>query len=106
MMEVIRNKIKRISEVYFGNVWDILMWLSLAGIFLWEVAKALGWINTPLIIEIMPLLLAAFAVGRFFQEQKEFRNEMRQFKSETCKDLSGLSLRLLHLESWKNKVKL
>ncbi len=104
-MQYWRAKLDRIKKTYFGSVWDILMWLSLAGIFLWGIAKALGWINTPLIIEVMPLLLAAFAVGRFFQEQKEFRNEMRQFKNETCKELSGLSVRLLQLESWKNRVR-
>ena len=99
-------KWKRIKETYFSNVWDILTWLSLAGIVLWGVAKAVGWISAPLIIELAPVLLAAFPFGRFFQEQKEFKNEMRQFKNETCKELSGLSVRLLQLDSGKNRTRI
>ncbi|MBI2140967.1 hypothetical protein HYU16_00935 [Candidatus Woesearchaeota archaeon] len=102
-METWRQRFKRLRETYFGNVWDILTWLSLAGIFLWGIAKAAGWINTPLIIELAPVLLAAFSFGRFFQEQKEFKNEMHQFKNETCKELTGLSVRLFHMESMKLK---
>ena len=97
-----RAKWRRIRETYFGSIWDIMTWLSLAGIFLWGIAKAAGWINTPLLIELAPVLLAAFSFGRFFQEQKEFKNEMRQFKNETHKELTGLSVRLLQLESVKN----
>lgn len=78
-MSNLSEKLKVVRETYFGSIWDILTWLSLAGIFLWGIAKALGWINTPLIIEIMPLLLAAFAIGSFFQDVKNFRKEQRAF---------------------------
>ncbi|MBI2550366.1 hypothetical protein HYV83_04265 [Candidatus Woesearchaeota archaeon] len=102
-METWHQKLQRLRKTYFGNIWDVLTWLSLAGIFLCGVAKATGWINTPLIIELAPLLLAAFSFGRFFQEQKEFKAEMREFENETRKELSGLSVRLLHMESMKLK---
>ena len=91
-------KWRRMRETYFGSIWDIMEWLALAGIVLWAVAKAVGWINTPLIIELVPLILVAFSFGRFFQEQKEFRNEMREFKNET-------RMRLLKLESVKFRVR-
>ncbi|MBI3036872.1 hypothetical protein HYY73_03935 [Candidatus Woesearchaeota archaeon] len=82
-----------------------MTWLSLAGIFLWGVAKATGWINTPLIIELAPIFLAAFSFGRFFQEQREFKYEMREFKNETRNEISGISMRLHDLESGKLRAK-
>ena len=97
-MENWQAKWRRIRETYFSSIWDVMEWMALAGIVLWAVAKALGWINMPLIIELAPLLLAAFSLGRFFQEQKEFRKEMREFKNETC-------TRLLHLESVKFRAR-
>ncbi|MBI2137607.1 hypothetical protein HYU12_03750 [Candidatus Woesearchaeota archaeon] len=93
------GRFEMIVKTYFGSVWDVLTWLSLAGIVLWTIAKAVGWISTPLIIELAPILLAAFSFGRFFQEQKEFKNEMRSFKSETHTELVGLSARVSCLES-------
>ncbi len=88
----------KIRETYFGNIWDILMWLSLALIVVWALAKAAGWINTPLIIEMAPIILMAFAAGKFFQEEKEFKSEMRSA-------LAGLSKRIFQLELTKSKTK-
>jgi len=37
--------------------WTIIVfWLGVITLFLWLLAKTLGWINTPLIIEILPLI--------------------------------------------------
>lgn len=81
-MENWHQRYKRLRETYFENIWDVLTWLSLAGIFLWGIAKALGWINTPFVVETMPLLFAAFAIGRFFQDVKNFHKEQRGFNKE------------------------
>lgn len=91
-------KWQRIRETYFGSIWDVMEWLALAGIFLWAIAKAIGLINTPLLIELVPLLLVAFSFGRFFHEQKEFKKEMREFRDET-------RMRLLQLESVKFRAR-
>lgn len=96
---------EKIRETYFGNIGDALVWLSLVLIVLWALAKAFGLINTPLIIELAPIILMAFAGGRFFQEQKEFKKEMRQFKNETHRELSLLSGRILLLELTEKKAR-
>ncbi len=88
-------ELKRIKETYFENFWDFLFWLSLAGIFVWAVAKGLGWINTPFIIEIMPLLFGAFAVGRFFQDVKTFHREQQKFNHEIIP-------RIKRIEAWQS----
>ncbi len=89
---------KELKETYFSNIWDALMWLSLLLIVLWALAKAVGLINTPLIIEMAPMILMGFAAGKFFQEQKEFRKDMRR-------ELTELSGRILRLELAKDKEK-
>jgi len=89
---------KRIRETYFNSIWDVLEWLALAGIILWAIAKAIGLINTPLIIEMAPIILMAFAAGKFFQEDREFKSDIRR-------ELTGLSARVLRLELTKGKQK-
>lgn len=45
------------------SFWDILAWVSLAGIAVWLVLKMAGIINTPVWIEYSPLLGAVYMAG-------------------------------------------
>lgn len=94
------------------KVWEVITWASLAVIFLWAVAKALGLIKTPLIIELLPLFAAVFAAGGFSKyvklmfkvlrleigatrsEVKEFKVEMHEFKREINEELKGIKSEL------------
>ena len=37
------------------DIWKIIFWFGVISLFLWLLAKTLGFINTPLIIELIPL---------------------------------------------------
>lgn len=64
------------------NVLDFLTWAAIISIFVWALAKGLGIINTPAIVEVYPLLAASFVVGRMFQEIESTKRTMRDFKTD------------------------
>lgn len=116
-MENWKAKWQRIRETYFGSIWDILTWLSLAGIFLWGIAKAFGLIQTPLLVQLLPLFFAIFTAGGFFHylkgllpeirkintelkaEIKEGRYELNRFKDITQSEIKDLSIKVAKLEA-------
>ena len=67
---------------------------SLAIILLWIILKVLGIIQTPLIIEVMPLLAAVFAAGAFFSE---FRRMVRAVR------LMSRAVRQLKIQGHRNE---
>ena len=82
--------------------WEILVWLSLATIFVWAVAKSFGWINTPFLVELAPVFAAVFAAGGFFEYIKMLGKEFRQLKFEvrhTNEELRGQDRRIIRIEA-------
>lgn len=54
-------------------LYTIVFWLSMLSIVLWVILKSLGYINTPLIIELFPIISVAFGAGAFFQMVYDMR---------------------------------
>ena len=51
----------------YTKVYATIFWLSLLSILFWLILKALGYINTPPLVELFPLFSAVFGAGAFFQ---------------------------------------
>lgn len=43
-----------------------LMWFGLIGIFLWAIAKSLGWIHSPEWVDMVPYLFGSMGGAGFF----------------------------------------
>ncbi len=92
---------KIINWVKKESIWDLLAWASLAMIFFWALAKSFGWINTPVIIEMLPLFGAVYWAGRMFQQMDDIKKDVRQLKKEmnmTRIDIHDLDKRLTGVE--------
>jgi hypothetical protein len=74
----------------YSNIYAAIFWISLISIFIWLVLKALGYINTPTIIELMPFFSAIFGAGAFFQMFSDMRRRLSKVESE-MKDV-GLTI--------------
>ncbi len=72
------------------SFWDLMAWASLAMIFFWALAKSFGWINTPILIEMIPLFGAVFWAGRMFQQLEDSRKELSDHKNETRKGFQDI----------------
>ncbi|MFA4886804.1 MAG: hypothetical protein WC595_01190 [Candidatus Nanoarchaeia archaeon] len=51
----------------YTKLYATIFWISLLSILLWLILKALGYINTPPLVELFPLFSAVFGAGAFFQ---------------------------------------
>ena len=65
------------------KIYDILFWLSLASILLWVILKALGYINTPVLIEQYPIIGAIFGAGIFYQKMNEMERRLGRVERTT-----------------------
>lgn len=79
--------------------YTIAFWTSLGIIFIWLILKSLGYINTPLIIELLPLFSAAFGAGIFFEMMRELRRDIKIIKM----NLRDMNKRVYKLEIQNNK---
>ncbi len=76
--------IKRFIEwVRKESFWDLMAWASLAMIFFWALAKSFGWINTPALIEMIPLFGAVFLGGKFLQRFETFEKRLSRVETNT-----------------------
>lgn len=83
--------IKRfIAWIKKEDFWDLMAWASLAMIFFWAVAKSFGWINTPTVIEMIPIFGAVFWAGRMFQQHEDIKKDLKDFKKETKHNFSEI----------------
>ena len=53
------------------NIWDIIAWVCVIGIFLWLVLKVAGVINTPILLEYAPYFGATYIAGWLVHELKD-----------------------------------
>ena len=93
------------------DFWNLIDWIVLGIIAAWAIAKSFGWINTPPLIEMIPVFGATFMGGRFVQRLASLETEFREFKVETKsefgsvkkdvdeikKELHGTNIRIEHL---------
>ena len=80
--------------------WTWVFWISVTIVFLWLLAKALGFIQTPLLIESIPyvgsfvaLLASAKKVGEYAQKIDRSLNDITEIKVEVRgvkEDIQGL----------------
>lgn len=89
--------------------WTIIFWISVSVVFLWLLAKALGFINTPLIIEAIPyvgsfvaLLASAKKLGEYAQQLTRAIADIAEIKGDMQglrKDVHRLDKRLSIVET-------
>ncbi|HLC85976.1 MAG TPA: hypothetical protein VJG30_01690 [Candidatus Nanoarchaeia archaeon] len=86
----------------YTNIYTAIFWISLVSILIWLILKALGYINTPPLIELMPFFSAVFGAGAFFQMIRDIKNRVINVESE-IKDVKmtvhSLDKRVTVLES-------
>lgn len=64
-------------------MYDLLFWSSMGVIVVWMILKAIGVINTPMFVQLIPYAGGIFAFGVFFQMMREFKNEIKSIKEDT-----------------------
>lgn len=62
------------------SFWDILAWAALISIAIWVILKALGIINTLLILEYYPILAAIYAFGWQMHKLQNIEEEVKSLK--------------------------
>lgn len=72
------------------SIWDILVYVALIVLVIWIILKLAGVINSPVIVEIIPYVSAAYVFGRMFQkvettadDVEKINTEIREIKDET-----------------------
>ena len=59
---------------------DVIFWLALLLLAFWIIAKLLGLINTPTIVEIIPYISAVFIAGSMWQQFKHVEKDVEDIK--------------------------
>ncbi len=59
---------------------DVIFWLALLLLAFWIIAKLLGLINTPIIVEIIPYISAVFIAGSIWQQFKYVERDVEDIK--------------------------
>lgn len=85
-------------------IWDVIAWIVLGLILLWLILKALGVINTPLVIEYAPyfgaIYLAGWAMHKLETAVLEVE-KLNRFKDETIGQINEIKLNCVR--NHKNK---
>ncbi|HLC72439.1 MAG TPA: hypothetical protein VJH37_02545 [Candidatus Nanoarchaeia archaeon] len=89
--------------------WTWIFWISLTILFIWLLAKALGFIHTPLIIEAIPyvtgfatILAAGKKIGEYAQQLTRAIADIAEIKGDVQglrKDVHRLDKRLSIVET-------
>ncbi len=76
------NKTKRKFDIY-----DYIFWVSYIILILWVIAKLFGFINSPTIVELMPIITFIFLGGAFYQR---FNDLVQKFNdlNQQVKDIN------------------
>lgn len=51
------------KQTHTWNVAEILTWIGIAVIFLWALGKSIGWISSPVWVDMIPVYGAAVALS-------------------------------------------
>jgi hypothetical protein len=75
------------------SIWDIIVWIVLAGIFIWLLLKVFGVINTPILIEYAPyfgaVYIAGWQISKLTSVAKEVEG-LKKFKDATINEINKL----------------
>ncbi len=77
------------------SFWDVLAWVVLAGILVWLLLKALGIINTPLLLEYAPYFGAVYLAGWQIHKLEMVAREvegLKKFKEETINKVKDIEM--------------
>jgi hypothetical protein len=77
------------------NIWDILAWACIIGIFLWLMLKVSGIINTPVLLEYAPYFGVAYLLGWNVNKLSNISksvNKLDKFRDATIKEIHDLKL--------------
>ena len=86
------------DKLYIKSFWDLLTWLVIASLFLWGIAKAFGWINTPALVELYPLFGVVFLAGKFYQDVMRLKSDVKTHDSRLTKIEKDHGSRLITIE--------
>ncbi len=96
------------------KIYDFVFWTSMSVVAVWIVLKAVGVINTPIIVQLIPYAGGIFAFGAFFQLIKEVKNQVKEIKDDLGEvkksqqsmliDTSQIKIRLVHVEKDTEKI--
>jgi len=78
---------------------EIILYTSLAIILAWAIGKALGFIQSPVWVEVLPYLVIPFAVGAGYQKIKGLLDNINSNLSKVAKNVNGIDKRLNSLET-------
>jgi len=96
------------------DIWDCLLWISVILILGWAFLKAMGWINTPEWVLMIPyfaaglaLLSCVFKAGKISQSIESMGNDVKDLKTKTGeidKSLTSLSERVALREETLKRI--
>ena len=78
------------------DVYDYIFWICETILGLWILAKFLGWIHTPFIVEMLPLLMLFFMGETFYQKMIMKINHLEKDLERIS---SSLDARITRLEA-------
>ena len=61
---------------------DIIFYLILAIILIWAILKTIGIIQSPIWLEMLPVFVAVFGAGIFYQKVMVIRDTVNDIKEE------------------------
>jgi hypothetical protein len=89
--------------------WELIIWTSITILFLWLLAKSVGLINTPIIIEVIPYVTGFITVlgigkklGKYTLKLDNVINDIRDMRielKEIKNDIHNLDRRVTFIES-------
>ena len=60
---------------------DVIFWLALLVLLVWLILKALGYINTLTIVEIIPYISGIFMLGAAWQQFRQVKQDISYIKN-------------------------
>lgn len=77
---------------------DAILYTSLAIILVWAIGKALGFIQSPVWVEVLPYLAIPFAAGAGYQKIKALLDTINSRLGLLAGKIAGMDKRLSALE--------
>lgn len=60
---------------------NIIFWLALLLLAAWVIAKILGWIRSPTLVDVFPYISVVFIVGSIWQQFKVMGEDIEEIKT-------------------------
>jgi hypothetical protein len=112
-MKFVTVRFLKLQRVYVKDFNDLIMWILLGTMAFWAVAKLFGWINTPLLIEVYPVIAAtvfgfnllyklARLMARFERMEDDLhslKHEFIEFRKEVTAELREHDRMLIRIEA-------